>query len=281
MYSQNRELIGVELKTVVLCADDFGLNTGVSQGILKLARMKRLSAVSCMVNMPGFITHAPELLALKEQVQVGLHFNLTEGTFLSLPDTPCFSLNELLIKTHLSSVKLAFIAQEFKQQLATFVQVMGCLPDFIDGHQHVHQFPRIRQVILDLYEQQLRQHGTFIRATYPAVSVPRYQMKAKILAWTGGKALCTELKNAAIPHNDYFSGIYDFAPETDYRTLFCSWLSSLADRTLIMCHPGEADDESDAIAPTRIIELNYFSSNEFVNDCANYGIQLADASRAC
>ncbi|EHL29804.1 ChbG/HpnK family deacetylase [Legionella drancourtii] len=268
----------IALKTIVLCADDFGLNAGVSQGILKLVRMNRLSAVSCMVNMPDFLVHAPELRALKKQVQIGLHFNLTEGTFLSIPGKPCFSLNELLIKTHLASIKLAFIAQEFKQQLEQFVQVIGRFPDFIDGHQHVHQFPRIRQVILDLYEQQLRQHGTSIRATYPTISTQQYTRKAKILALTGGKALRAQLNKASIPHNDYFSGIYDFAPKTNYRFLFRSWLSSLAQCALIMCHPGEASSEPDVIAPTRLIELHYFLSDEFVTDCREYGVQLAGTS---
>lgn len=263
-----------EIKSIRLCADDFGLNPGVSQGILKLAKMGRLSAVSCMVNMPSFPAYAQELLALHEQVQIGLHFNLTEGNFLSMPDRPCFSLNELLIKSHLASIKLSFIAQEFKQQLAQFVHVMGKLPDFVDGHQHVHQFPRIRQVIVDLYDEQLRQHGTSIRSTYPTVDVKQYRLKAKILAFTGGRALRATLAKAAIPHNIFFSGIYDFAAHTDYRSLFRSWLHSISRPTLIMCHPGEHSNEPDVIAATRTIEMNYFSSNEFLHDCQEYGVAL-------
>ncbi|USQ14419.1 ChbG/HpnK family deacetylase [Legionella lytica] len=263
-----------EIKSIRLCADDFGLNPGVSQGILKLAKMGRLSAVSCMVNMPSFPAYAQELLALHEQVQIGLHFNLTEGNFLSMPDRPCFSLNELLIKSHLASIKLSFIAQEFKQQLAQFVHVMGKLPDFVDGHQHVHQFPRIRQVIVDLYDEQLRQHGTSIRSTYPTVDVKQYRLKAKILAFTGGRALRATLAKAAIPHNIFFSGIYDFAAHTDYRSLFRSWLHSISGPTLIMCHPGEHSNEPDVIAATRTIEMNYFSSNEFLHDCQEYGVAL-------
>ncbi|WP_058533654.1 ChbG/HpnK family deacetylase [Legionella saoudiensis] len=263
-----------ELKSIRLCADDFGLNSGVSQGILKLAQLGRLSAVSCMVNMPAFPSYAEELLALQGRVQIGLHFNLTEGCFLSMPNRPCFSLNELLIKTHLASIKLSFIAQEFKQQLAQFVQVMGRLPDFVDGHQHVHQFPRIRKVIVDLYEEQLRQQGASIRSTYPTVDVRQYRLKAKILAVTGGRALRAALAKAEIPHNAYFSGIYDFAAHTDYRNLFRSWLDSISAPTLIMCHPGEPCNEPDVIAATRNIEMNYFSSNEFLQDCQEYGVTL-------
>lgn len=267
----------MESKTIVLCADDFGLNQGISQGILKLVEAGRLSAVSCMVNMPDFIISSQKLLALEKQVQVGLHFNLTEGYLLSLPETSCFSLNELLIKTHLALIPLSLIAEEFKQQLAKFVQVLGRLPDFIDGHQHVHQFPRIRQVILDLYEQQLKPHGIFIRSTWPAISSPQYQLKARILALTGGKSLQAALIKASIPHNRYFSGIYDFSSDTDYRFLFRNWLSKISDYTLIMCHPGEASSDPDIIAPTRTIELSYFLSDEFMDDCNEYGVSLVGA----
>lgn len=264
-----------EFKTIVLCADDFGLNAGVSQGILELVRLGRLSAVSCMTNMPDFILHAPELLALKNKVRVGLHFNLTEGTLLTASGTPCFSLNELLIKTHLRVINPSLIADELKLQLAEFVRVMGCVPDFIDGHQHVHQFPVIRRVLLDFYTQQLKSYDVSIRSTSPALSVAEYQLKAKILAMTGGRALNRVLKQASIPHNHYFSGIYDFSPDTKYRDLFRKWLSQVVTDTLIMCHPGNESNEPDVIAATRLIERDYFLSNEFLSDCEEYGIKLA------
>lgn len=261
----------METKNIVLCADDFGLNQGVSQGILKLVALGRLSAVSCMVNMPNFRIHAPELLALKNQVKIGLHFNVTEGSFLSAPEKPCFSLNELLIKSHLGSIKPSLIAQEFKHQLEQFVQVFGIFPDFIDGHQHVHQFPGIRQVILGVYESQLKQHGISIRSTWPSIGS---SFKARILALTGGKALYKELQKASITHNSYFSGIYNLAPNTNYRALFQSWLTTLLDNTLIMCHPGERDIEPDSIGPARLTELCYFLSDEFIMDCQKYNVTL-------
>jgi len=264
----------IQNKTIVLCADDFGLNSGVSQGILKLAAMGRLSAVSSMVNMPDFILHAAELSALKNKVQTGLHFNVTEGYFLSDSKRHCFSLSELLIKTHLSSLKLSLIGREFNAQFDKFVQVMGRLPDFIDGHQHVHQFPVIRQVILDFYEQRLRGSGVSVRSTWPTISLFPYQFKAKVLSVTGGKALHLQLKKRAIPHNRYFAGIYDFAKEAHYRTLFRSWLDLASDNTLIMCHPGEPDASADPIAHARLSELTYFLSDEFLNDCNKYHVTL-------
>jgi predicted glycoside hydrolase/deacetylase ChbG (UPF0249 family) len=264
-----------ESKKAVLCADDFGLDSSVSRGILKLVHMERLSAVSCMTNMPDFVLHSEELYSLKKQVKMGFHFNLTEGYFLSTPSKRCFTLNELLIKSHLQSLKLSFIATEFLAQLDQFVALMRQLPDFIDGHQHVHQFPAIRRVILDLYQQRLQKSNTAIRSTWPSINVPNYQCKAKVLALTGGKALNRQLIKLGIPHNQYFSGIYSFAADTNYRDLFRSWLHLLKEDTLIMCHPGEGLGQQDNIAAARLLELNYFASDHFLNDCDEYSIRLA------
>ncbi|QEY52777.1 ChbG/HpnK family deacetylase [Legionella longbeachae] len=265
----------IELKTVALCADDFGLNSEVSEGILKLVHKKRLSAVSCMTNMPDFVAYGQHLLSLKNQVKIGLHFNLTEGNLIAHPLRKCLRLSELLIKSHMHSLKLSFIAQEFLAQLEQFTKTMQRLPDFIDGHQHVHQFPVIRDVILDLYEQRLKDNGIAIRSVWPSINLPQYQLKAKVLRLTGGKALAQQLIKFNIPHNRYFSGIYDFSEHVDYRSLFRKWLCSAKEDTLIMCHPGEGVNSADVIAPARCKELNYFLSDEFLTDCHEYHVRLA------
>lgn len=262
-------------QNIILCADDFGLNSGISQGILKLAHLKRLSAVSCMVNQPALRFYASELFALKDNLQIGLHFNLTEGHWVSEPDRPCFTLNELLVKTHLHLIKPALIAKEFNAQLDQYIQALDSLPDFIDGHQHVHQFPVIREVILDIYQQRLKENGTYIRSTWPAFTAPQFKFKAAVLAGTGGGALHRRLKRLAIPHNSFFSGVYDFAPESDYRSLFRKWLAQARNNTLIMCHPGEADSADDVIAHARQHELDYFLSEQYLEDCQEYLVLTA------
>lgn len=255
-----------DLTSILLCADDFGLSPGISLGILKLVRQQRLSAVSCMANASDFSLYASDLVAYKDQVRIGLHFNLTEGCFLSNPEKHCFSLNELLIKSHIGWINSSFIAKEFNAQLDQFIQIIGCLPDFIDGHQHVHQFPIIRAVLLDLYAKRLKQNGSYIRSVYPSLSLPQCQIKTKILAFTGGKKLSRQLKQLGIPHNSYFSGIYDFATDSDYRSLFRQWLALAKPNTLIMCHPGDGLSPLDPIGQARQKEFDYFSSDYFVSD---------------
>src|SRR5918998_361679 len=73
-------------RSVVLCADDFGLTDGVSRGIVELAEAGRLSATGAMTNMPGWRRSAPALRPFTGRLGVGLHLNLTTGTPLgSMP----------------------------------------------------------------------------------------------------------------------------------------------------------------------------------------------------
>lgn len=248
---------------ITLCADDFGLSKGISESIVLLAQKKRLNAVSCMVNGVAFKTHAAQLLSEKEHVQIGLHFHLTELPCLSTPQKSGFKLSTLLLLTHLRLISIAWLRQEFEAQLDLFIHIMGRMPDFIDGHQHVHQFPQVRQAMLLVYEARLRQYNTYVRCTYPAIAQGPYRRKAAILAWTGGRGLKKLLVQNNIPHNELFAGIYDFAPNTDYQRLFRQWVSSASEKTLIMCHPGTNDVLNDAIAHARSVEMAYFLSDDF------------------
>jgi chitin disaccharide deacetylase len=258
---------------IALCADDFGLSQNVSSGIIDLATLARLTAVGCMVNMPDFKSSAPGLKALHHQVQIGLHFNLTEGLFISKPDTICYGLNALLLKTHLGLRPKLFV-QEFNAQLDRFIEVMGFMPDFIDGHQHIHQFPGIRQAVLQVYQHRLKAHDIHVRATYPSLNLPPYQLKARILAAAGGKTLQAQLMQANIPHNPYFTGIYDFNPAIAYRTLFRRWLSMAQPNTLFMCHPAKGLDVNDSITRARVNEYTYFLSDGWLHDCEEYHCYL-------
>ncbi|CAM2927959.1 ChbG/HpnK family deacetylase [Legionella worsleiensis] len=264
-----------QLKNIILCADDFGLNKGVSQGILKLAHMRRLSAVSCMVNMADFALHAHELGALQNQVQIGLHFNLTEGCFLSTPERRCFRLPELILRTHTRTLNKRSILAELNAQFERFEQVMGCTPAFIDGHQHVHQFPVVRHALFELFQQRSLHHqGVFIRSTYPAVSLSQFRFKSLLLAKTGGRQLHLQLKRLGIAHNPVFSGIYNFSPDLAYRDLFRFWLQNVPANSLIMCHPGEGNEMGDVITNARNNEMQYLMSDECLSDCEELGIVL-------
>ena len=63
----------------ILCADDFAISRGVSEGILSLAEEGRLSATSAIVTAPHWPAYAKAVMQLRSKLAVGLHLNLTFG----------------------------------------------------------------------------------------------------------------------------------------------------------------------------------------------------------
>lgn len=264
----------ISKKQIILCADDYGLNAAVSQGIRQLVARHRLSAVSCMVQEKSFAGQAQQLLALAVDIDIGLHLNFTEGYFLTT-GKPMPSLSTLLIRSQLRLLSARFIKQEVVAQVDKFVQAFGRLPDFIDGHQHIHHLPVIREAVLEIYQERLRHHGVYLRSVYPAIIDKPYRLKRSILTVTGAYKFKQTLKKQAVLHNPYFMGIYDFNKDTDYRALFTGFLARAQSGALIMCHPGlAASAEQDVIAHARLTEYTYFASDHFQQDCKAQQVEL-------
>ncbi|RQP24461.1 ChbG/HpnK family deacetylase [Piscinibacter terrae] len=269
------------MKTLALCADDFGMSRGVSARIAQLAARGRINATSCLTNAAHWPATAPMLKGLPEDMDVGLHFNLSEGQPLSAelrrvwPQMP--PLPQLIAKAHLRLLPLAAIAAEFDAQHAAFVEAMGRDPAFVDGHQHVHHLPGVRDRVLASIGQW---------ADTPAVRHcgdvrgPGFAVKRALIAGTGGRALRRALDRRGIARNAALLGVYDFVPGS-YRQWMKGWLRAVPhEGALLFCHPGAADGEGDAIASARGPEADYFDSSEFLDDLAEAGVRIGRAWRA-
>lgn len=270
----------IQEKQIILCADDYGLNPNISQGIRQLVAMQRLSAVSCMVNVINLAQQAKQLLELRAEIDIGLHFNLTEGYFVADRNKPMPSLMKLLLRSQFRLLSAKFIEQELNAQLDKFEQAFGRLPDFIDGHQHVHHLPRVREVLLKVYQKRLKQNGSYIRSVFPSLGYT-HRLKAWILALTGAYHFKQLLLRDQIPHNPCFGGIYDFSDQTDYASLVNRFLAQAPSGSLMMCHPGlQATKAIDPIAGARSKEYGYLMSESFKQDCERYQIKLSRFKKA-
>ena len=255
-------------KRIILCADDFGQNEAISEGILSLLQHQRLSATSCMTNMPIWPAMAKKLSALKGQAQVGLHFNLTEGQALSKKGQRLFtSINQLILRAFLRKLSQSDVEEELCAQLEAFIQAFGCTPDFIDGHQHIHHLPVIREALLKVYKKYYPDNKAWIRVSSNSLLstlkvMPRC-LKLLIITLTGALVLKKVLVNNKIPHNTSFSGSYDFSSSADYSKLFTQFLKEVDEGGVLMCHPGLKSDVDDPIYATRIKEWHYFNSEVF------------------
>ena len=264
-------------RVLALCADDFGLAPGISAGIARLAHAQRLSAIGCITNSPHWEACTALLKHLPDTVDVGLHLNFTEGRPLSTrlarhwPHLP--GLARLIAQAHLRLLPLSQVRNEVHAQLAAFNNALGRPPAFIDGHQHVHHLPGLRQIVLDTVEHV--QPIPAVRSTGRVLG-PGAGFKRRAIEATGGRALAAELAERVIAHNPALLGAYDFA-RPDYQTLMRGWLAELpAEGGLLFCHPGTHldGDPPDAIAAARERELAYLGSVGFDADLAAANVRL-------
>ena len=264
-------------KRIVLCADDYGQAEAVSRGILDLLAAGRLTAVSCMVNQPGWQEQAQWLQQYRDKADIGLHLNFTHGsplsedyrdhigeTFMSLPG---------LIWETMTDAKWFY-----REGLAAFTAAMGFAPNFIDGHQHVQHLPLISDELIHVYRNKLQDEPVYVRSVSEEMGIFDYffkDFKKVVIYFTGGAGFAEHLDLNGIPHNTTFAGFYPFGNARCYRRYFRKFLRGSADRGLIMCHPGvAANDKSDPIRRSRAAEFDYLRSQEFTEDCERYDVTL-------
>jgi hypothetical protein len=270
----------MKLTTIKVCADDFGQDRLINDAVLKLFEAKRLSATSVLIDGTHVNSYIQEIqIAHKNGLEVGLHFNLTLG----FPDSIIHSIKPLyqwILLSQLGLINANLVRQTFLSQLSKFESLFGFLPDYIDGHQHVHQFPGIGQIIV---EEVLHHYpeGTlpWIRNTILPSGVSNIPQVSKcfILQFLGGQHFRKMLSKSKISSNSGFLGVYGFnaSTETNYRSLFQAWLKNSQMNSLIMCHPALSPVSEDAIGYQRPIEFNYLSSQAFQEDLERFNISVA------
>ena len=245
------------MNDITLCADDFALHPAIDAAVVALAQAGRLSATSCMTTAPRWPQAAPLLAPLRPALQAGLHWNLTEGH-----GQPAPSLPQVLVQSYSRQIKHQTAVDSLQRQLDAFEQHTGTPPDFIDGHQHIHQLPGLRQALLQVLQTRYGSHAPWVRSTLPAQWGIN---KAAILALLGGYQLHRLLGRAHLRHNPQFSGVYGFDATTPaaYGAQMQAWLRSAPGGTLLMCHPANAPVPGDAISAQRMVEYDYLASPAF------------------
>lgn len=265
-------------RTVLLCADDYALHPLVDAAVEQLTLAGRLSATSCMTTSPYWSDAAMRLQPLRPRLLAGLHFNLTEnhGGVYSTAQPLGVVLRRAYTQAIARQMAPQQIRAQWQRQLDAFEQAMATPPDFIDGHQHVHQFPSVRTAMLQELQARYAVHEMpWVRSTVPAGQLWR-SPKAAIIALLGGQRTTCTLHRAGVATNHGFGGIYGFdAPTpTHYGAHMTQWLSHMKSGGLIMCHPATAVIEHDAIGQQRPVEFAYLMSDAFGTLLQQTGIQI-------
>lgn len=259
-------------RRIVLCADDYGYSPGVSRGILELLQQERLSATSCMVVFPEFADDGPLLKPFLDRADVGLHFTLTT-------DRP---LKSVALEAHLRPPPVSTILVALEYQLEIFETVIGRPPVYIDGHQHVHVLPVIREAVVNVAGR----IGAYVRDTREPIGPAMLRRPApleSIYLARASRALSKLARDQRVATNRGFRGVRTFRETGPFRTLFRRMIKDVRNASIIMCHPGHADSllgERDPVQNAREDELAYLACPDFLRDLEEEGVALSRMAEA-
>ncbi|ADH91658.1 YdjC family protein [Ancylobacter novellus DSM 506] len=275
-------------KSIVICADDYGLSTGVCDAIETLIEKGRLSATGAMTGMPAWRRRAEGLRALARAhpADIGLHFTLTGQRPLSparglARDGRLPEIGALALRALAGVLPRPAIRDELRAQLDAFEEEWDAPPDFLDGHQHAHALPGIRDIVIAELSARYAGRLPWLRnCSEPAARARRRGIgfRKAIIVGTLGAGTAQAAAKAGIVSNDSFRGLYGFMPEPPYREVFRAALAGPGERILVHCHPGVVDEELRALDPLlepREWELAYLGSDACGEDMAAAGVQPA------
>lgn len=251
------------MKKIIINVDDLGLSDFVNQAVVDLAYKKRVTATSFMVG--GAISDEHKAALHEMNIDVGLHLDFTGIYESSLTS----SLKSILFNTYTRLLDKAKVIKNIKQQFDLFEDQFGHTPIFVDGHQHVHQFPIIRNALIDELIRRSDNNKIYARITKPLVN----DLKSNIIYKLGGNAWQTMCHNHAITTNSGFAGVYGFDKSTDELiNVWKYWIkacdSNINNSNLIMCHPAKpttdlSENWDDEIKVSRENEYNFLMSDVF------------------
>lgn len=269
---------------VALCLDDLGLHAGVNAAATALARRGRLSAVSCMVGAAHW-SGAREALDACGGVgaDIGLHLDLTEAP-LRLSRQ---SLARLVLRSHAHRLAPTALRDEIDAQLDAFEATLGRAPDHVDGHQHVHQLPQVRDALLEVLQRRYPGSRPWLRSTRhaanlvrPAGQPPATSLKPRVIEALGAAGLARLALQHGHRQNSRLLGVYDFSGgEATYRAWLRAWLRAAREGDLLMCHAATASTDADPIGVARHHEWLMLGGPEFAEMLAHAGIELQPISQ--
>lgn len=265
------------VKHVVVCADDYALNAPVSQGIVALSMLGRLSATSVMSLSPRWAEDVAALREVRDRLDVGLHLDWTSPFAIDAGHGR--GLGAVMARSALHLFRPREVQMEIERQLDAFELHWQATPDHIDGHQHIQQFPVIREALAEVL---LRRYGASPQRPWLRVShVAQPGLKAQVISAMGAHALQDWAQAHQWPTVSPLLGAYGFEGDlAGYARHMQRWLAALpADKTaVLMCHPAVSAQAGDEIGPARYREFAYLASEDFVQHLQNAQVCLLRGS---
>jgi hypothetical protein len=199
--------------------------------------------------------------------------------FYPLPGGIFPSLQQMMVRGALRLLLRRPLAAEVAAQLAAFADAFGRAPDFVDGHQHVHLFPQVRDAVLDAVKTYAPHSWVRQCSRAPARARSRADFKGTVLDVLSRK-FRRRAAELGIVTNPGFAGTYDFGAtdRPDYAALFGAFFDGLPSGGLVMCHPGAVDAELTRLDPLtglREREYDFLAGDDFPALLKSHNVALA------
>lgn len=255
---------------IIVCADDFGMSSEINSAIIKLSEAKRISAVSCLVIGEAWNEGHHLLKKFQGDVDIGLHLS-----FRNLP------FNKILKLAYLRKVDKNAIFNEFKVQLECFYKKMDCWPDFIDGHEYIHQLPIFRLALIELVSI-IRTNKIYIRNTSMSlfdIFLRKVSIFKNIFISIPGRSFKKCLLKRHLYSNNDMLGIYNFNINSDFEVICERFLKNIkVNNSIFVVHPSEESKlckrENGSLNYCQYQEKKYLSGDSYKITLERHGIYL-------
>lgn len=235
---------------LLVTADDFGIGSETTRGILELAARGVVTSTVLLVNSPFAEEGVAVWRAAGQPVELGWHPCLTiDAPVLPPGKVPSLvgsdgrfpSLGTLLKRLALGRVREVELHAELHAQCERFIDLVGTPPTNVNGHHHIHVFRQVGDILTRVLAEFQR---PFVRRVIEPLrtlrKVPGARIKRAILSWQGRRA-ARRHHAAGLPGNDTLIGVTD-PPFTEKSDFFTRWLASATGRFVeLSCHPGHFD----------------------------------------
>jgi predicted glycoside hydrolase/deacetylase ChbG (UPF0249 family) len=134
-------------RSLIINADDLGISPEVNRGIFAAYEKGVVTDSSLLIQGPS-AQEAIDIIKKDPAFQVGIHINLDPLLGWSSPGKERFPRQKLL--TMMNEPEFASkVKKEIKEQTKAFLDT-GLAPSHVDTHHHVHGFPRIFEMLLEV-----------------------------------------------------------------------------------------------------------------------------------
>ena len=242
-YKPRSPLSKTQNELLQITSDDWGISPAVNEGMLKLAQLGVIKRVSIMANSLHKEHLLDELKAVPG-IQLGLHFNLTNGVLLGQKTghhhTSGLAKNPPLLHLikqswfgcrTLSGPLLKDIEEEFTLQVKG-LQAQGVALSYFDSHHHVHLLPGV----IDRIAPQAKHLGvghTRLVLDWSLLGKPQF-----LLCWFSLRAK-RAVDRAGL---SYLPFKYPGRKQFILRNQWQRQLAKLTKPTEIICHPATHGD---------------------------------------